>query len=142
MCGVLMIVARLIKLGFIANFLSHSVLIGFLTGVGIQVALGQFGWLVRCQRGQRHDPPEVRAHALSGIANGETSVPTLAVSLSVLAIIVGLGRVNKKIPGALIAVVGMILLSYVLGLRRARHHDHRHGAQRPAAAGPARHRCQ
>src|SRR5262245_23019750 len=36
-----LIVARLIGLGFMADFLSRTVLIGFLTGVGIQVALGQ-----------------------------------------------------------------------------------------------------
>ena len=35
------------------------------------------------------------------------------MSITVLALIVGLGKVNKKIPGALIAVVGMIVLSYV-----------------------------
>src|SRR4051794_30300537 len=39
--GVILIVARLIRLGFLANFLSRTVLIGFLTGVGIQVAAGQ-----------------------------------------------------------------------------------------------------
>ena len=36
-----LILARLLKLGFVADFLSRSVLIGFLTGVGIQVAMGQ-----------------------------------------------------------------------------------------------------
>ena len=36
-----LILARLIRLGFLADFLSRTVLIGFLTGVGIQVALGQ-----------------------------------------------------------------------------------------------------
>ena len=43
MCAVLLVLARVFRLGFIANFLSRSVLIGFLTGVGIQVAMGQFG---------------------------------------------------------------------------------------------------
>ena len=38
--GGILILARLVKLGFIADFLSRSVLIGFLTGVGIQVAMG------------------------------------------------------------------------------------------------------
>ncbi len=112
MCGVFMIVARLIRLGFIANFLSHSVLIGFLTGVGIQVAMGQFGGLFGVSEGSG-TTLEKFGNALKGIANGETSYPTLAVSITVLAIIVGLGRVNKKIPGALIAVVGMIVASYV-----------------------------
>ena len=41
--ALLLITARILRLGFIANFLSSSVLIGFLTGVGIQVAMGQVG---------------------------------------------------------------------------------------------------
>jgi len=40
-CGGLLLVARLLKLGFIGDFLSTSVLVGFLTGVGIQVLTGQ-----------------------------------------------------------------------------------------------------
>jgi SulP family sulfate permease len=112
MCAAFMIIARVIKLGFIANFLSHSVLIGFLTGVGIQVALGQFGGLFGVSEGSGNTLQKF-GNALQAIADGEASLPTLAVSLTVLAIIVGLGRVNKKIPAALIAVVGMIVLSYV-----------------------------
>ena len=112
LCGVFMIVARLIRLGFIANFLSHSVLIGFLTGVGIQVALGQFGGLFGVSEGSG-TTLEKFGNALKAIAAGDTSYATLAVSITVLVIIVGLGRVNKKIPGALIAVVGMIVASYV-----------------------------
>ena len=41
MCGVLLLLARLLRLGFLGDFLSASVLIGFLTGVGIQVFTGQ-----------------------------------------------------------------------------------------------------
>jgi hypothetical protein len=40
-CGVLLVLARLFRLGFLGDFLSASVLIGFLTGVGVQVASGQ-----------------------------------------------------------------------------------------------------
>jgi MFS superfamily sulfate permease-like transporter len=40
-CGVMLILARLLRLGFLGDFLSSSVLIGFLTGVGIQVFTGQ-----------------------------------------------------------------------------------------------------
>ena len=42
LAAILLILSRILKLGFIADFLSRAVLIGFLTGVGIQVALGQF----------------------------------------------------------------------------------------------------
>lgn len=41
MAGVMLLFARIIRLGFLANFLSRTVLIGFLTGVGVQVAAGQ-----------------------------------------------------------------------------------------------------
>ena len=39
--GGLLLLARIARLGFLANFLSRTVLVGFLTGVGIQVAAGQ-----------------------------------------------------------------------------------------------------
>ena len=108
MVAVVLIGARLLRLGFIANFLSRSVLIGFLTGVGIQVAMGQL-------------------HGVLGVSDGsgttlekfwttiknipDTSIATLAVSVAVWVIILGSARINKKIPGALIAVVGMIVIS-------------------------------
>src|SRR3954471_20860561 len=41
----LLILARLARLGFLANFISRTVLVGFLTGVGIQVAMGQLAGL-------------------------------------------------------------------------------------------------
>ena len=55
----------LLKLGFIANFLSRSVLIGFLTGVGIQVAMGQVGGMFGITGAERWDDPEVRRDARS-----------------------------------------------------------------------------
>jgi high affinity sulfate transporter 1 len=115
MCAVLLIAARLLKLGFIANFLSRSVLIGFLTGVGIQVAMGQVGGMFGIT--------DVSGGTIQKFVETlqliptETSVPTLVVSISVLAVILILGRVNKAIPGALIAVVGSIVLSYALDIQ-------------------------
>src|SRR4051812_28699108 len=113
MCGVVLLLARILRLGFIANFLSRSVLIGFLTGVGIQVAMGQVAGMFGVSDASG-TTLEKFANALRAIAAGETSYATLAVSLAVLATILGLGRVNKKVPGALIAVVGAIVLSYLL----------------------------
>ena len=114
MCGVLLIAARLLKLGFIADFLSRSVLIGFLTGVGIQVAMGQVAGMFGVDAGSG-TTLEKFANTLRAIPGG-TSIPTLAVSVAVIAVILGLDRVNKKIPGALIAVVGAIVLSSALDL--------------------------
>ena len=122
----------MLKLGFIANFLSRSVLIGFLTGVGIQVAMGQVGGMFGIPSAERRDDPEVRRDAQAH-PDATPTVATLAVSVSVLATIVGLGRVNKAIPGALIAVVVAIAASYFLDLAGAGRHGPRDRARRPAA---------
>jgi MFS superfamily sulfate permease-like transporter len=42
----LLVLARLARLGFLADFISRTVLVGFLTGVGVQVALGQFAGML------------------------------------------------------------------------------------------------
>ena len=46
LAGGLLLLARFARLGFLADFLSRTVLIGFLTGVGIQVAIGQLGGML------------------------------------------------------------------------------------------------
>jgi high affinity sulfate transporter 1 len=114
MCAALLIAARVLKLGFIANFLSRSVLIGFLTGVGIQVAMGQVGGMFGIP-GQSGGTIEKFVETIRLIPT-DTNAATLAVSVVVIGLIVGLGLVNKKIPGALIAVIATIAASYVLDL--------------------------
>jgi MFS superfamily sulfate permease-like transporter len=49
-----LILARIIHLGFMANFLSRTVLVGFLTGVGIQVALGEISGMLGLKGGGWH----------------------------------------------------------------------------------------
>ena len=46
-----LILARLMRLGFLADFLSRTVLIGFLTGVGVQVALGEIAGMLGLKGG-------------------------------------------------------------------------------------------
>ena len=87
--------ARLLRLGFIANFLSHSVLIGFLTGVGIQVAMGQVGGMFGVSEGSG-TTLEKFANTLRAIAAGEASVPTLAVSIAVLVRSSGWGGSTRR----------------------------------------------
>src|SRR3954469_17462104 len=114
LCAALLIAARVLGLGFIANFLSRSVLVGFLTGVGIQVAMGQLGGLF----GITGETGRTLAKFVDTIRviPTETIVPTLAVSIATIGTVVIIGRINKRIPGALLAVVGSIVLSVVLNL--------------------------
>ncbi len=113
MSGVLLIVARLVKLGFIADFLSRTVLIGFLTGVGIQVAIGQLAGMLGVPT---PSGGTLRKLVDTVRAIPDTSMTTLAVSLGVVGTIVGLKLVTKKIPGALIAVIGAMVVSYFADL--------------------------
>ncbi|KIC40963.1 transporter [Ruegeria sp. ANG-S4] len=109
MAAILLLLARVIGLGFLADFLSRTVLIGFLTGVGIQVAIGEVPTMLGI---------EATAHGtlakLSSIAQhyDQISWPTLLVALSVLTVVIGGRQLSARIPGPLIAVIGVILLSW------------------------------
>jgi len=106
----MLILARLFKLGFLADFLSRSALIGFLTGVGIQVAGGELAGLVGLPKAG-HGALEQIESALSRI--GSAHLTTAAISAAVLAVIIGIGRFAPRLPGALIAVIGAIAASAI-----------------------------
>lgn len=114
MAASLLILARLVGLGFVADFLSRTVLIGFLTGVGLQVAIGQISGLLGIPGGGS-SPVQKLANDLQQLP--QINITTLIVALAVLAVILGARRINKKAPGALIAVIGAIIVSYTLNLQ-------------------------
>ncbi len=117
MAGVLLLVARLVRLGFLANFLSRTVLIGFLTGVGISVAIGELPALL----GIRVTATQTLTKLSSTVRHlGSTSAATLAVSAAAVATVLLSRRLARRVPGALIAVVASIVLSQAL-------HFDRHG---------------
>jgi MFS superfamily sulfate permease-like transporter len=108
-----LILARILRLGFLADFLSSTVLIGFLTGVGVQVACGQIAGMLGVTKTGRG--PILQAfNATKDIP--QANWPTVAVSAGVLLVIVGARLINKKIPGALIAVIGAIAASEIWNL--------------------------
>jgi sulfate permease, SulP family len=113
MVGALLLIARIAKLGFIADFLSRTVLIGFLTGVGIQVACGQFPGLFGLPK-TGSKPFDQVYNALKDM--GSASWSTFAVAISVILVIVLGGRFAPKIPWALVAVLGAIAASYAFDL--------------------------
>jgi sulfate permease, SulP family len=115
LAGGLLLLARIVRLGFLADFLSRSVLIGFLTGVGIQVAMGQVAGMFGVPGGSTGGTVQKFFGTLGQIPS-QASWTTAAVSASVLAVIVGCKLISKKIPGALIAVIGAIAASYWLDL--------------------------
>ena len=113
-----LILARIIGLGFMADFLSRTVLVGFLTGVGIQVAFGEISGMLGL-KGGGHGTLDKVWQDLQQIE--QVNIYALVVALSVLLVIVGSKKISKKIPGALIAVIGAIILSWALGLKEHVH---------------------
>ena len=111
-----LIVARFIGLGFLADFLSRTVLIGFLTGVGVQVSLMEIGGMLGLPEGG-HGPIGCLLYDLHHLHR--TNFHTLAVTVAVLAAILGSEKISKKFPGALVAVVGAIAVSWAIDLKAA-----------------------
>jgi high affinity sulfate transporter 1 len=115
LAGALLLLARIVRLGFLADFLSRTVLIGFLTGVGVQVAIGQVGGMLGVPA-QTSGYRFISGHLIEFFKTlahvGDGSWQTALVSAATLAILVVFGRWIKLIPAGLVAVVAMIAASY------------------------------
>jgi high affinity sulfate transporter 1 len=104
----LLLIARLLRLGFLADFLSRSVLVGFLSGVGVQVAFGELHGILGLEKG---------GHGFFGQLIfdfqhlHQTNIPVLLIAVAVLAVIVGFEIFAPRFPGALVAVIGAIVAS-------------------------------
>jgi sulfate permease, SulP family len=109
-----LILARIIKLGFLADFLSRTVLVGFLTGVGVQVSLMVVSGMLGLPKVGRA-PVAIIWHDLQHLH--QTNLYTLGVSAAVMALIVGSKKISPKFPGALLAVIGAVLVSWAVDLR-------------------------
>ena len=106
--AMLLIVARIFKLGFLADFLSRTVLIGFLTGVGFQVGIAMLGDMLGVEVSSHRTLIQVQ-EILWGLPG--LNVPTLGLSTLVTGSILLGDRLAPRVPVALVVVVGMIAAS-------------------------------
>lgn len=112
-CAVLLLVARVLKLAFLADFLSRTVLAGFLTGVGLQVALGEIPGILGIEaHGASTLAKLAEAIAHAGLARG----PDVAISLAIVVFVLAMRRWAPRVPAQLLAVAGVIAASHLLGL--------------------------
>ena len=111
MCGGLLILARVLRLGFIGDFLSASVLIGFLTGVGVQVFSGQLPDMLGIPKGTG-GWVEQQWDLLTNLSS--ISWPTFVYGAGTVALILGFKRFLPRVPGAIVAVVLFIAASSIL----------------------------
>ena len=104
----MLLLARIFKLGFLADFLSQTVLVGFLAGVGVQVAIAMLGDMLGIAINARNTIEQVW-QLVHGVAH--LSMPTLILS-SLAVVTILLGRwIRPRIPVALVLVVVSIAAS-------------------------------
>lgn len=108
MAAGLLLLARVVRLGLLADFLSRTVLVGFLTGVGVQISLGEVSGMLGLEA-HGHGPVGKIINDVIQIAH--VNYFDLAFSAGTLLTIVMADRISKKIPGALITVICSIVLS-------------------------------
>lgn len=111
--GAMLLTARVLRFGFVANFISEPVLIGFKAGVGLVIIVDQLPKLLGLhiqKAGFFRDVASIFTHLT------QISWPTLVVALATLAIIALSKRFLPKAPAPLLAVAVGIAASAILGL--------------------------
>jgi sulfate permease, SulP family len=111
--GLLAVAAGLLRLGFLASFISEPVLKGFIIGLALTIVAGQLPDLFGVE-GSGGDFFERVRGLLADL--GQTSLTTLAVGLASLALVLGLRRLAPAVPGSLVAVLLGIAAVAVLDL--------------------------
>ncbi len=107
----LLLLARWFKLGFLADFLSRTVLAGFLTGVGVQVCIAMLADMSGTASQSRFTLVRLW-EVLGSLAQPHTTTLMLSATVTV-AILVG-NRLLPRLPLSLLLIVGSILASWGL----------------------------
>ena len=112
--GILLTLASLLRLGFVANFISEPVLIGFKAGIGLVIVLDQIPKLLGV-----HFAKGGFVHNLAALAQAipETSLATFAVGATMIVLLVGLEHFVPRAPAPLIAVAAGIGAMGLFGLQ-------------------------
>ena len=107
-----LLLARLFKLGFLADFLSRTVLIGFLTGVGFQVGIAMLGEMFKLSSPSKN-PLIQLVQVVSNLSHAH--LPSLALSAAVVTFVLTCSMLVPRFPAALVAVVGSVIASLAFG---------------------------
>lgn len=102
------------RLGFLVNFLSHPVISGFTSAAALIIGISQLKHLLGVSIGRSHHIHEILLEAFEKI--GSVSIPTLLIGLGGIALIIIVRKLNRSIPGSLLAVLFGILVSWGFGM--------------------------
>jgi len=100
--GLMMLAAGLLRGGGLTRFVSHAVMVGFMTGVAVQIVLGQLGALTGFSSGYENKVAkagDLVVHA------GRIDPATLVIGLVTVAIVLVIGRTRAKLFAMAVALV-------------------------------------
>jgi SulP family sulfate permease len=112
--GVLFLLLAVLRMGWIARFLSRAVVTGFLFGAAIDVVIGELPKLTGTDAGGDNSFQELRSWWET---LGDLHPATLLVGLAALVVVFGLRVLAPAVPGALVLVVGGLLVTPLLDLQ-------------------------
>ena len=112
--GTALVLACLLRLGFVANFISEPVLVGFKAGVGLVILVDQVPKIAGI-----HFPRGAFVQNVLSIVHHlpKTSLATLAVGLTTIVFLLGMKRFLPKVPAPLLAAAAAIAGVYLLNLQ-------------------------
>jgi SulP family sulfate permease len=107
------LIARIFRLGWLADYLSRPVLVGYIHGVAVVLIVGQLGKLTGIDVDAADPVPQLAEMARE---IGDVSAATFAVGAAALALLLTARYVTPRLPAALIVVIAAIVASKALGL--------------------------
>jgi sulfate permease, SulP family len=114
MVGVLHVLLGLLRAGTVVDLIAHPVIVGFTAAAGIVIALTQARDLLGIDIGRSERAVEAATAVVGGV--GGTHLLTFAIGAIAVALLVLFKRVAPRLPGALLVVIGSIVVTVVLGL--------------------------
>lgn len=114
--GAICLTAGLLRLGFLSSLLSRPVLVGYLTGIAIVMAVGQIGRMSGVSVSGDSVVRQVRS-LFAGV--NQLHWPTIILGLSVLALIFTLQLLAPRLPGPLIGILCAVVVVVVFALARS-----------------------
>jgi sulfate permease, SulP family len=111
--GILFLLLAVLRMGWIARFLSRAVVTGFLFGAAIDVVIGELPKLTGTKASGSNPLQELRSWLRTV---GDWHRPTVIVGVVSLVVVFALRRVLPRVPGALVLVVGGLVASRLFDL--------------------------
>jgi SulP family sulfate permease len=114
MVGVFQVIAGVLRLGSIVDYISRAVVLGYITGAGLLIGFGQLGNITNTPM-ERGDVLSRFQSWLGGLQGAD--VRTIGLALGTAACLLLMRRFTPRIPGTVVVLGGGILASWALDFR-------------------------